>query len=93
MQRYTQTFSSAIKNLLYTVAATRPFCFHPLNLELNPICNLLTLVGAHHILHVSRIRVNFQKCIVNIDFVSTQHCQSRRGVFSEVRKHVYSPFI
>ena len=29
----------------------------PLNAELNPICYLLALLGAHHILHVSRIRV------------------------------------
>jgi len=29
----------------------------PLNAELNPICHLLALLGAHHILHVSRIRV------------------------------------
>jgi len=29
-----------------------------LNAELNPICHLLALLGAHHILHVSRIRVN-----------------------------------
>jgi hypothetical protein len=28
------------------------------NAKLNPICHLLTLLGAHHILHVSRIRVN-----------------------------------
>jgi hypothetical protein len=28
-----------------------------LNTELNPICHLLALLGAHHILHVSRIRV------------------------------------
>ena len=28
-----------------------------LNAELNPICHLLALIGAHHILHVSRIRV------------------------------------
>ena len=31
--------------------------FDPLNAELNPICHLLALIGAHHILHVSRIRV------------------------------------
>jgi hypothetical protein len=30
---------------------------NPLNPELNPICHLLALLGAHHILHVSRIRV------------------------------------
>ena len=29
----------------------------PLNPELNPICYLLALLGAHHFLHVSRIRV------------------------------------
>jgi len=31
---------------------------NPLNAELNPICHLLALLGAHHILHISRIRVN-----------------------------------
>jgi len=30
---------------------------NPLNPELNPICYLLALLGAHHLLHVSRIRV------------------------------------
>jgi len=32
--------------------------FNPLNAELIPICHLLALLGADHILHVSRIRVN-----------------------------------
>jgi len=32
--------------------------FNPLNPEFNPICYLLALLGAHHFLHVSRIRVN-----------------------------------
>jgi len=31
---------------------------NPINTELNPICHLLALLGAHHILHFSRIRVN-----------------------------------
>ena len=30
---------------------------NPLNTQLNPICYLLALLGAHHILYVSRIRV------------------------------------
>ena len=30
---------------------------NPLNAELNSICHLLALLGAHHILYVSRIRV------------------------------------
>ena len=34
------------------------FCvINPLNPELNPICYLLALLGAHHFLHVSRMRV------------------------------------
>jgi len=32
--------------------------FKGLNAELNPICYLLALLGAHHFLHVSRIKVN-----------------------------------
>ena len=30
---------------------------NPLNAELNPICHLLALLGAHHIFHVSGLRV------------------------------------
>jgi hypothetical protein len=33
------------------------FILNPLKAELNPICLLLAL-GAHHILHVGRIRVS-----------------------------------
>jgi hypothetical protein len=39
--------------------ARKMFNINPLNAELNPICHLLVLLGAHHILHVSRIRVKF----------------------------------
>jgi len=42
-------FNSGFKGLTY---------INPLNAELNPICCLLALLGAHHFLHVSRIRVN-----------------------------------
>jgi len=31
--------------------------FNPLKAELYPVCHLLALLGAHHIIHVSRIRV------------------------------------
>ena len=31
--------------------------FNPLNAELNPIYHLLALLGTHHILHISRVRV------------------------------------
>ena len=33
------------------------FRFNPLNAELNPICHLLALFGAHHIFHVSGLRI------------------------------------
>jgi hypothetical protein len=39
-----------------------PYCLQiiikTLNAQLNPICILLALLGAHHIFHVSRIGVN-----------------------------------
>jgi hypothetical protein len=31
--------------------------FNPLKAKLNPTCHLLALLGAHHILHVSRVSV------------------------------------
>ena len=42
------------------------FIINPLNVELNPICHLLASLGAHRILHISRIRVNrsFRRCVV-----------------------------
>jgi len=40
------------------IAGAAALCHvNPLNPELNPICYLLALLGAHHFLHVSRIRV------------------------------------
>ena len=51
----------SVVNLSFIIAY-RPetkyiFMFNPLKPELNPICYLLALLGAHHFLHVSRIRV------------------------------------
>jgi hypothetical protein len=39
---------------------------NPLNAELNPICQLLALLGAHPIFHVSRIRVKSHLPIAGI---------------------------
>jgi len=36
---------------------TKSYPLNLLNAKLNPICHLLALLGAHHILHISRIRV------------------------------------
>ena len=45
------------QQLEMVILATDFPVINPLNAELNPICHLLALLGAHHILHVSRIRV------------------------------------
>jgi hypothetical protein len=47
--------------------------FNPLNAKLYPTCHLLALLGAHHILHVSRIRVNVNFKVV---FKTIQLCIS-----------------
>ena len=54
------------------------FCprgINPLNAELNPICHLLELAGAHHFVHVSRLRVNVlgTDLRTNIDYSTIQH--------------------
>jgi hypothetical protein len=41
----------------------RTVAINPLNFELNSICQLLALLGAHFIFHVSRIRVNISDII------------------------------
>jgi len=40
----------------------------PLNVELNSLCLLPALFGAHHILHGSRIRVNIKKKYIGVTF-------------------------
>jgi hypothetical protein len=44
--------------LIKDVAIYNIISLKPLNAELNPICPLLALLGAHHILHVGGLRVN-----------------------------------
>ena len=46
---------SAVVNLLNVVSAV----VNLLNIELNSTCHLLALLGAHPILHVSRVRVKY----------------------------------
>jgi len=41
-----------------TFIPTLPVLFNPLNAESDPICRLLALLGAHHILHINSLRVN-----------------------------------
>jgi hypothetical protein len=55
--------------------------FNPLNVQLNPICHLLALLGAHHILHVSRIRVN-------ITYRQKQNCPTAGHEHVEETPHI-----
>jgi hypothetical protein len=59
-----------------------PVNFNPLNAELNPTFHLLALLGAHHILHVSGIRVkgmtwNFTLSILHAHICSHSRVQLR----------------
>jgi len=57
-------------------------CFNSLNAELNPICHLLALLGAHHILHVSGLRVKgkrMQRGGVPTQIANFDYCPSRSG--------------
>jgi hypothetical protein len=42
--------------------------FNPFNAKLNPICHLLALLEAHHILYISRIRVNMIPSYIKTEF-------------------------
>jgi hypothetical protein len=56
---------------------------NPLNAELSPICHLLALLGAHHILHLSGIRVTL------LYFAEPQSVGcSRQLKISDMYKHV-----
>jgi len=46
---------------LCVLEVRKQYQINPLNAELNPICHLLALLGAHHIIHISGIRVKISK--------------------------------
>jgi hypothetical protein len=63
--RQTQTAHFILHYLTFFTSQCTPFYpkyLNPLNAELNSIRHLLALVGARHIVHVSRIRVNQNDC-------------------------------
>jgi hypothetical protein len=66
-----KTRSSRLPQLLLIITFLMHIIINTLNAKLYSICHLLALLGAHHILHVSRIRVNAQYIyyISNIGFL------------------------
>ena len=54
-----ESVSSAVRT--ESLCNTDTFLLYPFNAELNPICHLQGLLGgAHHVLHVFRIRVKLR---------------------------------
>ena len=58
----TASWTRTMERFCRTVLNHQRFNFNHLNTELNPICHLRALLGAHHILHVSRIKVKEPSC-------------------------------
>jgi len=63
--------------------------FDSLNAELNPICHLLALLGAHHILHVSRIRVKWHTNHIIVNSVRYFILTPSSTVYSSGLVHTY----
>jgi hypothetical protein len=55
--KYDKVLTQTPTDTAYVINAAVSRLFNPLNTKLNPICHLLALLGAHPILHISRIRV------------------------------------
>ena len=60
---------------------------NPLNAELNPICQLLTLLGAHRIFHVNRIRVKLKNSLAEDIHVHRQYDAHRHKCRNGTRKY------
>jgi len=62
---------------------------NPLDAKLNPICHLLALLGAHHILHVSRVRVNLIKQHTVLLFTSVPTGMNTKNFMSHFQYHYH----
>jgi len=58
---------------------------NPSNAKLNPICHLLALLGGHHILHVSRVRVKmfiiYTLNIIASHLMKVNYCMQNVSMF------------
>ena len=59
--------------------------FNTLNAELNPVRHFMALVGAHHIVHVSRVRVKYP----NRDWLLALTCHCRVGLQNVTMKYEF----
>jgi hypothetical protein len=76
------THSGLLTDLLM-VGLTLKEAFIHANAELSPICRLLALLGAHHILHVSRIMVKRNKISREDihDYISSYQCSCQYSIY------------
>jgi hypothetical protein len=66
------------------------YMFNPLNAELNPICHLLALLGAHHNFHVSGLRVKAVEFHFRVfSFICYVHLYFLDFTFSSVSHTLY----
>ena len=74
----------------FSVNALFKSVFNPLNAELNPMCHLLALLGAHHILHISRIRVKSTNPQLHLSNIYQGFSLSYRAYWYN-QSFIYSP--
>jgi hypothetical protein len=82
---------SAERNMQECWLPKTEFFFNPLSPELNPICYLPALLGAHHFLHVSRIRVKLltYRLLMSYSFIHIQPLGRFSRNQSPVRRPVW----
>jgi len=65
-----------------------PIVFNPLNTELNPICHLLALLGAHHIFHVSGLRVKHDGMYMYMYTSGKTHWTQNRSITALLQQDI-----
>ena len=68
----------------------KPHTVNPLSVELNPICHLLALLGAHHIFHVSRLRVNTSE---GAESQPTNVADTRTGMLYRMKTYAITLYV
>jgi hypothetical protein len=58
--------------------------------ELNPICHLLALLGAHHIFHISGLRVNTSE---RAESQPTNAADTRTGMLYTMKTHTVTLYV
>ena len=68
-----QCFHIFLRPFLQLLLSFQTSSINPLNPELNPICYLLALLGAHYFLHFGRIRVKLLTLRVQMSYIYMEH--------------------